>query len=192
MGQDAREIHQQGLAVIHVKRGKKTQNGAVEGQAHHRQEHKGDKAVAGRHYKGPDVVAEDAQGAERAFVVHQPGVLDHVGKILYGTGRDGGPHHAQDKGQHNHDAKGHRGDEQMIAQLAPVKLPQLGKMLFHHASSLESPSRSRRSVSSLPRIWQISTAPPGVTSLPAAAMRTGHISVAFFTPRDSARLTSVS
>ena len=36
-------------------------------------------------------------------------------------------------------------------------------------------------------MWQISTAPPGVTSLPAAAMRTGHISVAFFTSRETAR-----
>ena len=39
---------------------------------------------------------------------------------------------------------------------------------------------------------QISTAPPGVTALPAAAMRTGHMRVAFFTPSRSARATSPS
>ena len=53
--------------------------------------------------------------------------------------------------------------------------------------SFPRPRRRRRRVSSLPKMWQISTAPPGVTCLPAAAMRTGHISVAFLTPRDSAR-----
>ena len=41
-------------------------------------------------------------------------------------------------------------------------------------------------------MWQISTAPPGVTSLPAAAIRTGHMRVAFFTPRRSARAIRVS
>ena len=41
--------------------------------------------------------------------------------------------------------------------------------------------------SSLPRMWAISTAPPGVTALPAMAMRTGHITLAFFTPSSSAR-----
>ena len=35
-------------------------------------------------------------------------------------------------------------------------------------------------------------APPGVTALPAAAMRTGHMRVAFFTPRCSARAIRVS
>ena len=41
-------------------------------------------------------------------------------------------------------------------------------------------------------MWQISTAPPGVTSLPAAAIRTGHMRVAFFTPSVSARAIRVS
>ena len=41
-------------------------------------------------------------------------------------------------------------------------------------------------------MWQISTAPPGVTALPAAAMRTGHMRVAFLTSRDSAREMRVS
>ena len=45
---------------------------------------------------------------------------------------------------------------------------------------------------SLPRMWQISTAPPGVTNLPAAAMRTGHMRVAFLTSRAVARLMRVS
>ena len=47
-------------------------------------------------------------------------------------------------------------------------------------SNFSMPTRIRRSVSSFPRIWQISTAPPGVTALPAVAIRTGHISLAFF------------
>ena len=47
----------------------------------------------------------------------------------------------------------------------------------------------RRSVSPRPRMRQISTAPPGVTALPAAAMRTGHMTFAFFAPSSSASVT---
>ena len=39
---------------------------------------------------------------------------------------------------------------------------------------------------------QISTAPPGVTALPAAAMRTGHMTFAFLTPSASASFTITS
>ncbi len=56
--------------------------------------------------------------------------------------------------------------------------------------SFSMPALRRRSVSSRPRRRQSSTAPPGVTALPETAMRRGHISVAFFTPRVSASDTS--
>ena len=73
-----------------------------------------------------------------------------------------------------------------------VQLPPLPRQPVQHAVSFPRPDRRRRSVSSRPRMRQISTAPPGVTSLPAAAMRTGHMRVAFFTSRDAASSTSVS
>ena len=56
-----------------------------------------------------------------------------------------------------------------------------------HRVSWAMPRRMRRRDSSRPRSWHSSTAPPGVTALPAAAMRTGHMRVAFLTSRDSAR-----
>ena len=77
-------------------------------------------------------------------------------------------------------------------QFAHVHTVLYVRFWWSQPSSFFIPKRSRRRVSSLPRIWQSSTAPPGVTSLPATAMRTGHISVAFFTPNRSARAISVS
>ena len=44
----------------------------------------------------------------------------------------------------------------------------------------------RASVSVRPRMWQISTAPPGVTASPETAMRTGHMTRAFLQPNSAA------
>ena len=61
-------------------------------------------------------------------------------------------------------------DEQGMAEvLTAEEILQLTELGGNHAS-FSRPARRRRSVSSRPRIRQISTAPPGVTSLPAAAM----------------------
>lgn len=58
--------------------------------------------------------------------------------------------------------------------------------------SLSIPILTRRMTSSRPRIWHSSTAPPGVTALPAMAMRRGHMRVAFLTSNCSARAMSAS
>ena len=68
--------------------------------------------------------------------------------------------------------------------IGPGSRPRRRRGLY--SSSFSRPMRRRRRVSSLPRMRQISTAPPGVTALPAAAMRTGHMTLAFFTPSSSA------
>ncbi len=102
---------------------------------------------------------------------------------------------AAGKAQQDQCAEGDGGDAEGVAVLRAVKSVQPGALLFqpvHHAPSMARPAFRRRRVSSLPRMWQISTAPPGVTSLPAAAIRTGHMRVAFFTSSRCARSTSAS
>ncbi len=44
------------------------------------------------------------------------------------------------------------------------------------------PCWTRRRVSSLPKMWHSSTAPPGVVALPETATRTGHMIRPFFRP----------
>ena len=188
-------IRQQGDAVVDVHPGKQPQQQGVDADGQGREIDKGDKAVGDAEHRRPDVVAEQRQHIHPAGGVHDAQLRHLLGELQEQLVCQIRQQQADSKAQQDQCAEGDGGDAEGVAVLRVVKSVQPGALLFqpvHHAPSMARPAFRRRSVSSLPRMRQISTAPPGVTSLPAAAMRTGHMRVAFFTSSRCARSTSAS
>ena len=165
------------------------QQRAVDQQADEGQEQEGDEPVHGGQQHGPPVVHQQREHGHGPLLVHHAGLGDLLPEGVDELLRQPRPDLGGREAQHPRRRHPKAAPEDRPAKARPQKCPQQGGLLSRpaHTVSFSSPSPRRRRHSSRPRIRQISTAPPGVTALPAAAMRTGHIRVAFFTSSRAAR-----
>ena len=185
------QIQRQGKAVAYVYRCQPAQQYGIESQCHGRQLHKGQQAI--EHDKGGGLQIADKYREGREISGFVGNSVQIHGQISHHTAQQiqkSRNQQATHAGEHHQNQKCSGRTAGFPFHAVPPSGKQVsvgGRKTKTHAPSSSIPWRRRRRVSSRPRMWQISTAPPGVTSLPAAAMRTGHIRVAFLTSSRAAR-----
>ena len=195
MGKDRRQESNYGVALRDIPGGQHAQGHGVDAQSQRRELDEGDQSVDHNEYGGPQIVGKECQSGQAAVFIHDAhtfhGGKDHGEQAV----PQGGEHRTQSEGEHHQNGESDGGPQDFTAETVLPGTFQPADLILEdafHARSFSMPKRRRRRVSSLPRMWHSSTAPPGVTSLPATAMRTGHMRVAFFTSREAARSIRVS
>ena len=187
--QDTDEIDAEPKPLRKIQRGERAEHQRVGAERERAERQKRDEPVEHREERRDDVVEKQRRHHLRLrHIIGEPKLLDLHGETVEHALRKLRLDERNSKAQQREHAERGGGVPKFVPEQAARKR---GAVAVDH-ESLAIPALTRLTVSSRPRMWQISTAPPGVTSLPATAMRSGHMSVAFFTPSSSANETSIS